>query len=378
MTEPASAEVKVAAVSQQSTEEMLPREKTAEEKSMLDRLNTIHDDGEKIDKTLIAKLVDSYDGLKVQEDEFICMLKKLAGIEDSAPAVTAPKKESTKNDADEDFDYEEAHKTLGEAEKMAEQASAAASINQQLQTQIALNQQKKSALAHVHNNKSQQKGQEASKALQEVEFSKLKLASESESVDRKQRQLERLRKEAAKRGYIGKTGDQQNKSDKKRVEELLVKPVVVSAGQEDSEVKAADTVEHSKDFKKDEFHARISERFAAFEARKQRMRQLRSRLNQFEEQKMDDAYGQAIDRLQNLTTLRKQLESMQAAETPPSSESVKALSEEVNQLADVSSSSPSSREKSNVNEFHSSKKSSQELDSAEDGSVTTDEVGYFT
>lgn len=50
-------------------------------------------------------------------------------------------------------------------------------------------------------------------------------------------------------------------------------------------------------FYSDEIRSKISSRFAAFEARKQRMRQLRSKIDTLAHQKMDDTSKDAISRI---------------------------------------------------------------------------------
>lgn len=47
---------------------------------------------------------------------------------------------------------------------------------------------------------------------------------------------------------------------------------------------------------KNDIHANISARFAAFEARKQRSRELRSQLNRLEQRKIDETFSTALKR----------------------------------------------------------------------------------
>ncbi|KAI1724599.1 pericentriolar material 1 protein [Ditylenchus destructor] len=382
------------------------RAPNAKERSILDRLSTIRvgkskilntlgmlkektDSGENIGKELIEKLLQAYDSLNAQEEEFISTLKRLAGLDEQLPAqittISSSEVETKlENEADEcdDITWEEADKTFGEAEKMAENATTAAHLHDQLKIYIALQEKKKAALDELHRKYMSQKSDESQKALQEVEMSKLKLASESTSLDRKQKQLERLRREAAKRGYIRQgaippvekeTAQESNtKKETNPAEHLLEDervpsiPILPPTSPDNAEVVTEPSQKQHAN--KDELHNKISERFASFESRKQRMRLLRSKLNQIEESKMDQTYSDALSRLEHLTSVRKQLENMQTeeGETIARNDSAKA-----NQDSGSTHSSSNEADKSTVFGPHS-KKSSQ--DSVDNASVATDEL----
>jgi len=355
----------------EQTIEPSPNSESILQRTILDRLTTIRvgkskivkmlrslkekdDNGENIDREMIERLLSSYDGLKKQEEEYIDNL--LGGLEtndtqsdlDSVEKTVVAKMnegnliaksslekllKSSKKDLSEE-DLNEMVKLIDETNHVAVEAYLASQMNDQIKSKIQLIYEEKKMMEELHKKELQEKTLEAKLCLEKAKAASLKLANESSSHERKQRQLERLRREAAKRGYIpaendtlnknsgGETDEQtksgKNQNDQKK-DELIVKfgeldlriPPFPSLPISATNSGSTDSLnsESSSTNKNDDFRAKISSRFASIEARKQQMRQLRSKINTLgQQQKMDNTYNNALTRLQNLEEMRKKLE----------------------------------------------------------------------
>ncbi|KAH7716195.1 pericentriolar material 1 protein-like protein [Aphelenchoides avenae] len=313
--------------------------------NMLAALKKKDDGGEPVDRTLIEKLVASFDALKAQEEEFLTVAKRIVGEkeEDYAKAEAAGE-DSSESEGDQLAD--EVLKTIADGE-------TAMNVNDELLNQLRQKKQKKSALRKELEKETAEKTAEASRALEQLEFAKLKLAGERSSVDRKQQQLERLRREAVKRGYVlqnnaggsltssaespvAKTGGSSNRKVKSAANEeplpelpggLRVPPVPSVSGvpsDGDASKQTAEGVQSGE--KPADLHAHLQQRFAAIAARKERMIQLRSRLNDAQETRtMDTTYSTAMQRLQNLTSMREQLEQLQSSGQPVTEDTLNSI-----------------------------------------------------
>lgn len=329
------------------------------------------DNGEVIQKLLVEKLLSSYDALKDQEDEYLKLLLKSFGEIDIPEDALADTNDQTlgKNDSDESSSetLRALLGTLKKARNFVQEQVAQAELNDKLKTSIQLHYEQKKIMEELHKKELEGKTLEAKLALETARAASLKLSSVRSSVERKQQQLERLRQKAAKKGYIlpenqtasvdatkvkakennpqSSSESESKESDKSetsnttktdtdnndredavkklgaKLEELGIRippitrlpvPETVPLGSttppntESQKSSSSDST-----YKNDEIRSKISSRFAAFEARKQRMRQLRSKIDTLAHQKMDDTSKDAISRIRDLVQIRSKLEDLQ-------------------------------------------------------------------
>uniref|UniRef100_A0A914CFY0 Pericentriolar material 1 protein C-terminal domain-containing protein n=1 Tax=Acrobeloides nanus TaxID=290746 RepID=A0A914CFY0_9BILA len=358
------------------SKEVVNEELMSQERHVIDRLTTIRvgkskilatldmlkkkkDDGETVDSQLMSRLVESYDNLKAQEDDYLGVMKQIIEARTTKTEIEAMKLQNENNAALEDgdssdVDWEDVKKELEELKKIANDAEAASAINDQLVNRLQLHRQKKNVLNALREKKSGEQVKEANDALQQVEMAKLQLASEQDTVDRKQRQLERLRREAVKRGILPDpnpkpraepvepkpnpikeklqakvTQERLNDSEKPVPDELVpadrVPPVPLedialpkpkgpeeetSSSKKNQRKKSKKELLEEARQNREDVSAKIRERLAALEERKERMREIHLKLARAEEQKMEDTYAAALKRLQNLTAMRQHLEEI--------------------------------------------------------------------
>nr|CAD2205800.1 unnamed protein product [Meloidogyne enterolobii] len=145
--------------------------------------------------------------------------------------------------------------------------------------------------------------------------------------ERKQRQLERLRREAVKRGIVNNNVNHVECSEtttvsletKKEDLENVEKEFELKATIEDDErippiphlpnQEELGTSSSAKN--KDDLRSKISERFSSLAARKHKMRLIQSRLSNLQQQKMETTYDEALNRYKFLSEMRNKLENLQ-------------------------------------------------------------------
>jgi hypothetical protein len=95
----------------------------------------------------MSRLVESYDNLKAQEDDYLGVMKQIIEARTTKTEIEAMKLQNENNAALEDgdssdVDWEDVKKELEELKKIANDAEAASAINDQLVNRLQLHRQK--------------------------------------------------------------------------------------------------------------------------------------------------------------------------------------------------------------------------------------------
>uniref|UniRef100_A0A915PSC8 Uncharacterized protein n=1 Tax=Setaria digitata TaxID=48799 RepID=A0A915PSC8_9BILA len=189
-------------------------------------------EGELPNKELMSKMIASYDALTAQEEQYVQLIQKIVSLHENAAedvehgSERNGKKSTVSSDSntegfvkhgiivkngigssnnkssDEavDIDFEEMNNELSKLGVLTGKAVAVSAVNDKLLETLQLHHEKKAALEELHRRKRETQKDIANEALQQVEMARLKVASEQEQVERKRKTLERLRREARRRG----------------------------------------------------------------------------------------------------------------------------------------------------------------------------------
>lgn len=96
----------------------------------------------------MSRLVESYDGLRAQEDDYLGVMKQIVEARSANAELEAMKLQNENNSAKEkgddesDADWEDVKKELEELKKLANDAETASAINDQLVNRLQLHRQK--------------------------------------------------------------------------------------------------------------------------------------------------------------------------------------------------------------------------------------------
>ncbi|KHN88784.1 DNA topoisomerase 3 [Toxocara canis] len=294
-------------------------------------------DDEEPDKELMAKMIASYDLLSAQEEEYMKIMQQIVSIRENAAEdvqheveevkssqgeANAETKESTVAgaepiEADEqsteaekserkggsEAEWKEVEEELAKLGSVAGEAVAASIMNEKLVEKLQLHRNKKAALDQLRQKEAESQRGAANEALQQVELARLKVAAEQEQIERKRKTLERLRREAVRRGIKLGPGPASEPD------------IVVEAPPEPKSVTEA-KLRAKLNAKKKVYCVIVlfigSEKLAAIEARKQRMREIQSQLLRpvITESEMDETFQKAQQRLKSLTAMREHLEEL--------------------------------------------------------------------
>ncbi|MFH4979714.1 hypothetical protein AB6A40_006423, partial [Gnathostoma spinigerum] len=183
-------------------------------------------DGDEIDKDLMKKMIESYDGLSKQEEEYMLVASQIVAIRETAADdvkndVGSAGDESVEvNNVGDRFGTNEKTETSGNSVKtvaasgnlkelvhdieeftqLRNEAVVASVMNEKLLETLQLHKSKRAALDEIHKKEAASQRGAASEALKQVELARDKVAEEQEQIQRKLRTLERLRQEALRRG----------------------------------------------------------------------------------------------------------------------------------------------------------------------------------
>ncbi|EJW87364.1 hypothetical protein WUBG_01725, partial [Wuchereria bancrofti] len=182
-------------------------------------------EGEFPNKELMSKMIASYDALSAQEEQYVQLMQKIVSLHKNA--ADDIQHENERNDEkllrDDDSNTNELKENTGESnhkvsdeainndlEEMNSELSklgvvtgkavAVSIMNDKLLETLQLHREKKATLEELHRRKRETQKGIADETLQQVETARLKVASELEQVERKRKTLERLRREAQRRG----------------------------------------------------------------------------------------------------------------------------------------------------------------------------------
>nr|CAD2151375.1 unnamed protein product [Meloidogyne enterolobii] len=291
---------------------------------------------------LIQKLLQSFNELRKQEQEFTCAMREVVvkfcgDLNDVLPKLNEVQ-QILKNDKDNKFSefnlLEVERLTLklknvqemifGFNEMFKEAEDASGLLDEQLKTRLSIyfEKQKRKSLVQRLNDTTLSISKD--KNAHHQKFVNAHCNSNSE---RKQRQLERLRREAVKRGIVNNNDNhvecqetstvslEPKKEDLENVEKEFelkatiedderIPPIPHLPNQE--ELGTSSSVKN-----KDDLRSKISERFSSLAARKHKMRLIQSRLSNLQQQKMETTYDEALNRYKFLSEMRNKLENLQ-------------------------------------------------------------------
>lgn len=358
------------------------------------------DNGEP-DRELMAKMIASYDLLSAQEEDYMKIMQQIVSIRENAAedvqheveevkenksetkkvaegeenaVPNAESTEANKEHTDEnEAEWKEVEEELAKLGSVAGEAVAASIMNEKLIEKLQLHRNKKAALEQLREKETESQRGAANEALQQVELARLKVAAEQEQIERKRRTLERLRREAVRRGIkLGpgpasepdivveappepksvteaklraKLNAKKKQNEEEEVEDSSppvpenlapperIPPIadneeLVNEGtrpEEQSETQPGGGAPASAKKKKkgkrareqakerrDAINASIREKLAAIEARKQRMREIQAQLLRpvITPSEMDDTFQKAQQKLKSLTAMREHLEEL--------------------------------------------------------------------
>ncbi|KAM3724687.1 Pericentriolar material 1 protein [Dirofilaria immitis] len=355
-------------------------------------------EGEFPNKELMSKMIGSYDALTAQEEQYVQLMQKIVNLRENAADDVQHENEkisdessrrgnvmqdgnaesNNKLSAEEiDNDVEEMNSELSKLGVVTGKAVAVSIMNDKLLETLQLHHEKKAALEELHRRKRETQKGIANEALQQVEMARLKIASEQEQVERKRKTLERLRREAQRRGIKLGPGSASEpdivvepqpepksiteaklraklQAKKKQNTELeddtgppvpddlapaeRIPPVLENEIEQQqqmegkiSEITGGNGCVGKKKRKgkkgreqqkqSDTINSSIREKLAAIAARKERMREIRAQLAKPVEESppdMDETFRNALQQLKSITEMRKQLELLRekGAELP--------------------------------------------------------------
>uniref|UniRef100_A0A914L6L9 Uncharacterized protein n=1 Tax=Meloidogyne incognita TaxID=6306 RepID=A0A914L6L9_MELIC len=291
---------------------------------------------------LIHKLLQSFNELRKQEQEFTCAMREVVvkfcgDLNDVLPKLNEVQ-QILKNDKDNKFsefnlleverltlklkNVQEMIFGFNEMFKEAEEASGL--LDEQLKTRLSIYFEKQKRKSLVQRLSDTTLSISKDKNVHHQKFVNANCNSNSE---RKQRQLERLRREAVKRGIVNNNVNHVECQEtstvslepKKEDLENVEKEFELKATIEDDErippiphlPNQEELCTSSSAKNKDDLRSKISERFSSLAARKHKMRLIQSRLSNLQQQKMETTYDEALNRYKFLSEMRNKLENLQ-------------------------------------------------------------------
>nr|CDP99337.2 Bm10731 [Brugia malayi] len=181
-------------------------------------------EGEFPNKEMMSKMIASYDALSAQEEQYVQLMQKIVSLHKNAAddiqhenernSEKLIRNDSNTNELRENTgesnhklsdeainnDLEEMNSELSKLGVVTGKAVAVSIMNDKLLETLQLHREKKATLEELHRRKRETQKGIADETLQQVETARLKVASELEQVERKRKTLERLRREAQRRG----------------------------------------------------------------------------------------------------------------------------------------------------------------------------------
>jgi thiol-disulfide isomerase/thioredoxin len=306
-------------------------------KKLINQLQILIKDEANVQLTneLIQRLLRSFNELRKQEQEFTYAMRevviKFCGDLDEILPKLDDVQQHLKNDGEDKFaefnllEVKRLTLKLGNVKQMIfgfnemfkEAEDASSLLDQQLKARLGIFFEMK-------------KQKDLVKQLHEkaVSFSKERTAHQqftttscNSNSERKQRQLERLRREAVKRGLVNNdqiedstislTTKGQDLANTEEVCELHKLEIDDERIPQLPQLPNQELSVSSLDKKKDDLQSNISERFTSLAARKQKMRLIQSKINNLQHQKMESTYDEAVSRYRFLSGMRTKLESLQ-------------------------------------------------------------------
>ncbi|GMT17614.1 hypothetical protein PFISCL1PPCAC_8911, partial [Pristionchus fissidentatus] len=255
------------------------------------------------DKETMALLVKAYDGLAEQETQYMMILTNIVEIHEKATEDVATEikerleREKVRGRGERRQELTthrlliflvQIESTLREISEMQAAAVAASLVNDQLVAKLGLSKTKHLAMKQRRDDATSVQSEDARVVLEEREKAKLEVAAERQAMEKKRKELEKLRKSVMKKECEG--GEETN--EEVEVDESARVPALLSAEEEEKERKrvsqADEEREKTLEERRAEIRARvdaerkrregvaqqISERLAAMNKRKERMNEI--------------------------------------------------------------------------------------------------------
>ncbi|CEF67526.1 Hypothetical protein SRAE_2000218800 [Strongyloides ratti] len=147
-------------------------------------------------KEMKEKLESSLNLLIKQENDYLDILAHIKAMR------KINEKDEDKND--DEITIKDVHQELKNIKDAMERTETASKINEQLMMTLKLQQQKRAALAGINLKKRQEQNIEADQATEEFLTAKKKFLTQKTEIERKNIQLEKLKKEIIRRELLGK------------------------------------------------------------------------------------------------------------------------------------------------------------------------------
>lgn len=318
-------------------------------------------------KEMKEKLESSLNLLIKQENDYLEILGHIKAVR------KIKEKDEEEGEGDEDeVTIEDVHKELKNIKDAMEKTETASKINEQLMMTLKLQQQKRAALAGINLKKRQEQNLAADQAAEEFLTAKKKFLTQKTEIERKNIQLEKLKREIVRRELLGKDGidkeivvinskptdqqkvaenvygsDRDNKNNEKAKEILFsneIEPFVdeencqmINEEEENDDDQYSHLSLSEMKERRDAFNEQILTKLKLLEENKNRMRSIREKLFGLQKDslknmplnnsdkvdntntenknetlddkaKIDIDYEDALSRLQSLTTMRQRLE----------------------------------------------------------------------
>jgi len=282
---------------------------------MLSSLKQMEDKGEPVDKDMISKLVEAFDSLNKQEEDYIKVIRDI--IQQQVGEYAKEFNKSKNENKAEEGEENTADDIIKEVDQIEKDAIAASEKHDFLISTIKQRLEKKRLLDQIHQIEDPQTDTK-SELVEKLELTKLRLANEKESVDRAEDIRNRLKREAIKRGYIQTDGS--NVVLPPAVEEIETDPDqrVPPVNNEAADIPLDDEA-------KAEVHAKIQRHIDQIKARKQRMRECYAQAHEMMDLKK--AYADAVKRSNELESMHKHLEELKLENESKTEESSESVSE---------------------------------------------------
>uniref|UniRef100_A0A0N5C7R3 PCM1_C domain-containing protein n=1 Tax=Strongyloides papillosus TaxID=174720 RepID=A0A0N5C7R3_STREA len=312
-------------------------------------------------KEMKEKLESSLNLLIKQENDYLGILAHIKAMRKIH--------EEEDDKEDDEVTIEDVHQELKNIKDAMEKTEAASKINQQLMMTLKLQQQKRAALAGINLKKRQEQSIAADQATEEFLTAKKKFLTQKTEIERKNIQLEKLKREIVKRELLGrcdidnesvvinksnpdqqkcaekvstkssKENDQKNKDIFNEIEPFVDEEncEMINDEEDDDEDEYSHLSLSEMKERRDAFNEQITTKLRVLEENKNRMRLIREKLiglqkdsyknmsqdntkkpedTKIEEpkesldnkKKIDIDYEDALSRLQSLTSMRQRLE----------------------------------------------------------------------
>ncbi|CAD6188233.1 unnamed protein product [Caenorhabditis auriculariae] len=264
-------------------------------------------------KSLIKQLVEAFDGLTTQENQYLEILQAIVGIHEQATKDIAEDYEqkiaadeeklrliresqadgasdAPADEADGDPDVQELREALLELRKVSDAAVAASELNDKLVERLQLHKKKKSAMMELRTKKAKELDETAKQVRAEVTEKMRRLATEKSTTIQKEKELEELRKQCLRLGIqLGQEEEQKKEETIKAASSVMngnqrIPPISKEEAAQQSEEQLEEKRKQIRENirkereRKEEVNAIIREKLAAMEARKKRIIEIRGML----------------------------------------------------------------------------------------------------